>query len=257
MFASRIAVQYACIASLLAAHEGRAQTVLPEDYAIDVSVHVVWTATPISVANGDEVFIYARGTIGRDNGNDWRDWHGPIGVIDDASVACTSCPLPGYPRGALVARVGEGPAFYVGNLAVFVSETSGVLHLGVNDEAPGGNTGTLRAFVWRRGDVSTAIDDEPAAAERDVLLQQNVPNPFNPTTTIRYSIPVSGSVVLEVFDVAGSLVATLVEGPQPAGEGLVVWKGTDHRGARVASGVYFCRLRAPGATITRKMLLLR
>lgn len=257
MLASRIVVRCACFAWLFVAQEGLAQTVLPEHYAVDVSVQAMWTTTPAYVGDGEEIFIYARGTVGRDNGNDWRDWHGPSGIVDDASVACTSCPLPGYPRGALVARVGEGPAFYVGNLAAFVSETSGVLHLGVNDEAPEGNTGTLRAFVWRGGGVSTAIADEPVAAERGVLLQQNVPNPFNPTTTIRYSIPVPGRVVLEVFDVAGGLVATLVEGTRPAGEGLVVWKGTDHRGARVASGVYFYRLRAPGGTITRKMILLR
>jgi hypothetical protein len=89
-------------------------------------------------------------------------------------------------------------------------------------------------------------------------LFQNVPNPFNPTTTIRYLVPEGGGrVAIRVFDVTGTLVQTLENGFETSGEKTVVWNGHDHRGRPVASGLYFYRLEAPGFVETRKMVLLR
>jgi hypothetical protein len=240
---------------LVAAPCVHAQTVVAEDFAVDVAVQSAWTTTSAYVEAGDTVFVLARGTVG--HGDDWRDWHGPTGVVGDLSTACANCPLPGYPTRALVARIGNEPSFYVGRFAAFVAQTDGVLYLGVNDDAPGNNLGTLRAFVWRRSDTPTAVDDERPVSPGNVLLYQNVPNPFNPFTTIHYSLPEPGRVILEIFDVNGRRVTTLASGRQPAGEATVVWKGADDRGDSVASGVYFYRLRFAGQSITRKMILLR
>lgn len=88
-------------------------------------------------------------------------------------------------------------------------------------------------------------------------LQQNHPNPFNPSTRIQYGLAVAGSVELSVYDVCGARVATLVEGFRPAGPGVVDWDGTDAAGRAVASGLYFCRLRAGTIALTRKMILLK
>ncbi len=88
-------------------------------------------------------------------------------------------------------------------------------------------------------------------------LFQNVPNPFNPTTTIRFELKAPGNVQLRVYDVSGRLVRTLVNGYQPSGVADVTWTGTDDRGASVASGIYFYRLDAPGFKQTRKMVLLK
>lgn len=89
-------------------------------------------------------------------------------------------------------------------------------------------------------------------------LRQNHPNPFNPMTTIRYSIERAGRVRLAVYDVSGSLVRTLVDGEQsPAPGGFsVVWDGSNNAGAPVASGVYFYRLTAPGGYAAVKKLVL-
>jgi flagellar hook assembly protein FlgD len=76
-------------------------------------------------------------------------------------------------------------------------------------------------------------------------------------TRIRYRLPAPARVVLEVFDVHGRKVTTLLDGKEPAGEATVVWDGKDAGGAGVASGVYFCRMRTTDQTITRKMILLR
>ncbi len=89
-------------------------------------------------------------------------------------------------------------------------------------------------------------------------LRQNVPNPFNPVTTIAYEVPAGGGrVTLQVFDVGGRLVATLVDGAEPEGERSVTWRGVDEEGRELPSGVYFYRLVAPGYETTRKMLLLK
>lgn len=89
-------------------------------------------------------------------------------------------------------------------------------------------------------------------------LDQNVPNPFNPATKIRFEIPNEGArAILEIYDLAGRHVRTLVDGLVPAGENFAVWNGTDGEGREVPSGVYFYRLRAGERETTRKMLLLK
>lgn len=89
-------------------------------------------------------------------------------------------------------------------------------------------------------------------------LYQSLPNPFNPTTTIRFDVTEGGAEVsLEVYDVRGRRIRTLVDGFVNEGEKSVVWNGTDHRGNPVSTGMYFYRLRAPGFDETRKMMLLK
>ena len=104
---------------------------------------------------------------------------------------------------------------------------------------------------------ATAVDDNPGIPER-FALHQNVPNPFNPTTSIRYDVPSGGGhVTLKIYDVAGRLVRTLVDQAQTPGEKTVRWNGRNQQGRSVASGVYFYRMNTPGFEQTRKMVLLR
>ena len=88
-------------------------------------------------------------------------------------------------------------------------------------------------------------------------LGQNHPNPFNPSTTIRFGVPAPARVTLRVYDVAGRVVRTLAEGDRPAGEYDVAWDGRDDRGVAVAAGVYFYRVAAGEQTVTRKMILVK
>jgi hypothetical protein len=89
------------------------------------------------------------------------------------------------------------------------------------------------------------------------FLEQNAPNPFNPSTTIEYGVPAGGGrVTIEIFDVAGRRVRTLLDEPRPGGTWRVTWDGTTDAGTHVSSGVYFYRLRAAGFESTRRMTLV-
>jgi parallel beta-helix repeat protein len=107
--------------------------------------------------------------------------------------------------------------------------------------------------------VQAGIGDQKwgTAIPRDFSLSQNYLNPFSIETVIRYSLPEGSLVDLSVYDVTGRLTATLVDGKVPGGRHHVTWDGTDSSGKRVASGLYFVRLKAGGFVDTKKMMLLR
>lgn len=121
-----------------------------------------------------------------------------------------------------------------------------------------GRTATLSPFILAVPNPDTGVDDDVPAAPETFALHQNIPNPFNPSTTIRYDVPAGGAEVrVAVYDVAGRLVAVLVDGYQPAGRREVAWNGRGSTGAPVAAGVYFCRMTAGEWAESRKMVLLR
>lgn len=107
-------------------------------------------------------------------------------------------------------------------------------------------------------DIVTAVeDDDGAPLPAAFTLDQNHPNPFNPTTTISFALPKTTSARLDIFDILGRTVRTLHDGPLAAGTHAIVWDGKDGEGRTVASGIYFYRLRAGEASQTRKMILVK
>ncbi len=90
-----------------------------------------------------------------------------------------------------------------------------------------------------------------------LVLEQNVPNPFNPTTVIGYSIPETGRVRVTVHDVAGRLVAVLVDETQTAGRHSAIWSGRRRDGTAASTGVYVLRVEAGHETQARKMILVK
>ncbi len=92
---------------------------------------------------------------------------------------------------------------------------------------------------------------------RDLVLEQNVPNPFNPRTSIRFFLPQRGDVQLNVYDVRGGLVRRLAMGVFDAGAHSVSWDGTDDTGSPVVSGMYVYRIAAGQYVQARKMMLLK
>jgi hypothetical protein len=103
----------------------------------------------------------------------------------------------------------------------------------------------------------TAVEEEPTVPITATLLYQNRPNPFNPGTRIPFALPEDGRVLLEIFDVSGRHVRTLVDRRMSAGRHSENWDGKDTAGNQVASGVFFYRLRVGDKAFTRKCVLLK
>jgi hypothetical protein len=108
----------------------------------------------------------------------------------------------------------------------------------------------------------TGVDPRRGALPEEFLLEQNFPNPFNPETTIRFSIPEAGDVVLAIYDLLGREVDRLQAGRLAAGAHTLRWDGQSRSGLPLSSGVYVYRLAHRGAAgkdqfFSRTMVLLR
>jgi len=113
----------------------------------------------------------------------------------------------------------------------------------VNPELAGG-------VISLKGNPALAIPDQ-------FKLVQNYPNPFNPSTEIAYDLPTAGNVRLDVYNILGQNVKTLVNEYQDAGSYRVTWEGNDNSGDAVASGVYFYRVTAGEFKDIKKMVLMK
>jgi hypothetical protein len=122
-----------------------------------------------------------------------------------------------------------------------------------------GVTYRYRVDVEDKGAMRTLFETEMLSVPAMPLtLNQNHPNPFNPSTVISYYVPDECLVTLDIYDSSGRHVSRLLDQErQPRGTHSVEWRGSNAGGTAVASGVYFCRLHTGKETLSRKMLLLR
>lgn len=119
----------------------------------------------------------------------------------------------------------------------------------IASKAKQSNQARFRLVITQGTAVST---EEPNTLPTEVTLEQNFPNPFNPTTNIRFTLPEAGDVRLQVFDLLGREVSTLINSRQSAGRYTVQFNAS-----RLASGVYIYRLQAGGTVLTRKLTLIK
>jgi hypothetical protein len=97
--------------------------------------------------------------------------------------------------------------------------------------------------------------DKPNANVLSTKLCQNTPNPFNSSTTIQYELGEPGQALLQIYDMNGAVVKTLVQGRQTAGLHTVTWNGTTNTGSRAGTGMYFYRLQTDDGVQTLKLML--
>lgn len=148
-----------------------------------------------------------------------------------------------------LAPAGTAPTSRYGSAAIYDGANDRMIVFGGFDTA-------VRNDVWALeglSETSTGVEPLPARA----ILHPNHPNPFNPSTTIRFELAARGPASLRVYDVRGHLVRTLVDGDADAGTTSVTWDGRDDSGRAVASGVYVYRLRTGSTAESRKMVLLK
>jgi subtilisin-like proprotein convertase family protein len=122
-----------------------------------------------------------------------------------------------------------------------------------------GQAGQLNSWGVRiTGTGSTEdVNESAAALPTGFGLMQNYPNPFNPSTKISFTIPQAGTVKLEIFDILGRQVATVLDGNLSAGMHLVEWDGKASGGQPVSSGIYFARLTSGDKSGVIRMALLK
>lgn len=124
-----------------------------------------------------------------------------------------------------------------------------------------GSDGAVTGEGWYVDDIrvenENVANDDPAVAVARFELHENYPNPFNPETTISFSLPQTAPAKLEIFNVKGQIVRTLLKAELSRGEHKVVWNGLDDRNKPVGSGVYLYRLSSNKSIRTRRMMLIK
>lgn len=147
---------------------------------------------------------------------------------------------------------------------------AGVLHVGPFDASPGSRRRLQLAYVMGADLASLRIAAESAATaqrfidegvptgpEAGARLLSNVPNPFNPRTDLRLSLPRAGHVRLSIYDTRGRLVRVLHDGQLPSGLHRIPWNGENDRGQSVASGVYFAAMETEAGMQSSRLTLIR
>ncbi len=187
----------------------------------------------------------------------WRDQNG-LSVVN-FSGATQPCVLNLLATGALTFSGGvqPGSSYYLNDL----SSNTSVSLLGSTLDSVGVSLPPYGAAVFTvSATLDSVIISNPVSAVQEgrhrpekFVLAQNFPNPFNPSTSVSYSVPIRSAVRLRVFDALGREVATLAGGVHQPGTYVARW--TPANG--VASGVYFCRMETERGSIVNKMLLLR
>ena len=150
----------------------------------------------------------------------------------------------------LIVPAGETVALNVKYIPYMVAYSSGTLELHTDDFA------TPRIDVELNG-VSMPVSSDDNVNPVITELRGNYPNPFNPTTTIAYSVKESGPVQIDIYNLSGQKVRTLVNSNMSAGNHTVVWNGKDSSSRSVGSGVYFFKMQAGKYTSTKKMIMMK
>ncbi|NOY60438.1 MAG: S8 family serine peptidase [Calditrichaeota bacterium] len=113
--------------------------------------------------------------------------------------------------------------------------------------------------IFLREDIAQKVEiaEQTEAIPETYTLEQNYPNPFNPTTTITYRMPRAGKVKIEIYNMLGQRIRTLVERNVPAGNYQVTWDAKDDFGKSVATGMYLYRMQSGDFSAMRKLILLK
>ncbi|RKY96897.1 MAG: hypothetical protein DRQ03_06580 [Candidatus Hydrothermota bacterium] len=112
-------------------------------------------------------------------------------------------------------------------------------------------------FIRVLTEKTTEVHEGLTTLPKVFMLGPNYPNPFRGQTVIKYALPKDAHVTLEIYDISGRKVKTLVNGFEKAGWKTAIWNGTNERGEKVKSGIYFYRMKADKFLKTRKMVYLK
>ena len=224
-----------------------------EAITLAVPANAMWIDTGVDLADGQEVGTRANGF--------WRaspaqPLFGPMGLPQPCDPQSAGCPIHAN-HGALIAKVGAGPAFVVGEAFAFFAPSAGRLFLMINDDvnALNDNSGSVTVHVLYS---SPPLGVDPSGDRGPTgLLGSPAPNPFVESTQIRFRLAEPSAVTLRIYDMAGRRVRELHNAARlDVGVHTVRWDGQGEDGRRAPAGVYFYRLEIAGRGQTRQVILL-
>jgi hypothetical protein len=195
----------------------------------------------------DGVWVNADGNSLTGIGGNEAPVPGPASNVLVDACACPACPTVSVPLGSVLyvnADCEEEDAIKIN--CSFTEADSLEFRTGV---------GMKETQVHWVVDENTSADTAKESGKRPRIA--NYPNPFNPTTTIAFTLDEPAHVSLSIYSVDGRRVRTLVDAPRPGGLNEVQWDGRDGHGTPVASGIYVCKVRTPAGVLTRKMIYLK
>ena len=124
----------------------------------------------------------------------------------------------------------------------------------------GNSTASIQVWIYKTSDPASGVilyHGSGAADGTDFALHENYPNPFNPTTTLRFDLPELSDMTLIIYNMLGQKVKTFNMQSTPAGYHSVTWDATNDLGQQVGAGVYLYQLQTKDFVKTRKMVLLK
>jgi hypothetical protein len=186
-----------------------------------------------------------------DGGDTWEEITFPLS-FDPAFM----CNVPGNPEAFVVTapltNVGSGYTLDGGNSWQLLEDSLDLCVTTFTSGTVGWSTSWSLPKIYKyTGSPLTGVEDQNVLPA-EFALEQNFPNPFNPSTKIKYSVPQMSNVVIKVLDVLGNEIETIVNGEKLAGNYELTWSA-----ANLPSGVYFYRLQAGDFVETKKMILLK
>ena len=224
---------------------------------------------PVQIQN-IRVNIFATGTTGF-RGRIYDD-DGPLGspgtILFDTTISTPSVGINTINVLSQYIIVNDG-AFYVGWIQYADTAASvGRDHTAPFSQRPLEYTGAWAEFRNKETEdlmlhatvgIPTGVEEGPSKRDNlsKFVLNRNLPNPFHQTTMISFSLSKKGMTSLEIFDLTGRLVRTLIEAEKEAGNYRVEWNGRDSRGREVPSGIYFYKLTSNEKSLIKKMILLK
>jgi hypothetical protein len=200
-----------------------------------ISHPIILTELDGMVELGDELVAYADGEVV--GATKIIDLDAPVVLSTWGSFTEFGADLPGYENGDVI------------ELRLWSAEEGRELRLEADLDGTEYGTSPLT--------VGTAMVYGQNAVPTEFGLSQNYPNPFNPSTVIDFSIATEGFVSLNVYDITGRMVSTLVEGNLSTGYHSVVWNGIDNNDMSVSAGIYIYALQTETSSITRKMVFMK
>ncbi len=198
--------------------------------------------------NNNEVFNTSNYTMNTMNSvKTMKLSHPSMNAVVIANFDVTEKPaVPGFQNNGIWYDYFSGDSLNVTDMNMSISLAPGEYHIYTTKRQPKPDA-----------DVYNDADDDNTSTPAEYSLNQNFPNPFNPETTIKFSMPSAGFVSLKVYNILGQEIRTLVSSDFKAGNHSVRWNGKDNSGNSVASGIYLYRLDCGNFIKTNKMIMLK